>query len=828
MADSQKFKSVTLYDSVSTFENGMDSLTNPLLLDRKTLAFANNCTVRGGFVTDRPPYSKSHLTYVWPSDEVQTAVEEGLFQGSAYYQPDSGDQSLIASISGRLFQFTIAANIVTVREITIPGDPNPASGTQAWIWQAENYIIVNDGISLPIFFDGVSSRRSAGPSVLLATVTAASTAAPPPIGSQVTLTLAAPYTGPFNVPVLFNGEYYQPIENPNGYLANLTSLFSNPGEAIEVNDIVYTSPVVVGVTTGMALPGGNFTPFTTLNIPLTAPYTGPTAASSPVAIFITLFGKVWDIRSATGNSIEVRANENGTYPASLAPGEKIFFSSSSNPNVVIGRVNVASAAPPIGATVQLTLDTAYTGPADQIVYLGTGQYTIEAVPPVPPGTSLTVINLSDTSTTNYAFPADAPLLSVPELPPGRMAAYGLGQNWVALVDGLSFIASDVSRGPSGTPANDFRDAVLKTVDLSFRGGKFSIPGAGNVITSMTFTANLDLALGQGSLEVGTASFMASCLAPFDFTNPPPSGTALLTYSLIGPGPLGQDSTINVNSDIYFRSPIGLGSFVLGRRNFTDPGNTPISSEMTRVIALDDQTLLTYGTAIVFDNRYLSGVSPQSTSQGVVHAGLIAMNLDTLSSLRGKQPAVYDGLWTGINILQIRKGIFNGKERAFAFTFNITLSKIELYEILPTGTQHFDNDTTAITWEFETASLFNEDVKPRDVPISLRDGEFAVEDVIGQVTFTVYFKADAGCWTPWHQFTICADKLGEPQYFPRLGLGEPSSALCDPILNTTLRDGYTIQVKFVITGHARLVRARFAAVTIPTPKFAPPICNLQPA
>jgi len=395
---------------------------------------------------------------------------------------------------------------------------------------------------------------------------------------------------------------------------------------------------------------------------------------------------------------------------------------------------------------------------------------------------------------------------------------------MCLVDGLSFICSDTSRGPSGTQANSFRDAVLKTTDLTFRGGNFSIPGAGNVITSMTFTANLDLALGQGSLQVGTAAFMASCQAPIDFGDPPATGP-ILTFSLIGTGPLAQNSTVRVNSDVFFRSTPGLGSLVQARRDFGSPGNTPISDEVVRILNVDDKALLNYGSSIVFNNRWITTVSPQASSQGVLHAGLVVLNLDPISGVAAKQNPVYDGLWTGINALQLVQGTFNGVDRAFAFTFNVALSKIELYELLPTGAQEFDNGIIPIVWTFETGSLFNRDVKPRDVMVSLRDGEFAVTDVVGTVRFEVFYKSDQSCWTPWHSFSICSNTAGDSQYFPKLGLGEPSSADCDSILNTPLRDGYTFQIKFKITGYCRIVRARFMAVTLPNPKFQPPICNV---
>ncbi len=828
MADTQPFKQLTIYDRCDTFEAGMNSGLDPLLLKKNQLSFALNLTTRLGFVSDRPPFFKRTITY--PDAATQTAVEQGLFQGAAYYQPDSGNQSLFAAISGRLFQFVVLDNTITCIERTIPGDPNPSTTTQSWIWQAENYLIWNDGASLPPFFNGVTTRRSQGPSVQLATVTAVAPASGIPIGGIGAFTLTAPWTGSFDFPVLYNGEYWQPVLAAGTFFIQLTSIYSVPGEAINVFDLVLIKPGVAGVVGNtLVLPAGNFAPNSPafLDITLTSPYTGATDTGfiNPAAQVI-LFGKQWFVSAVAGNSIRVIPADFGVFPATLNQGTQIQFSYSPAANVSAGQVQVATVAPGIGGVVQLTVNSAYTGTPNAIVYIGTGQYTIIGIPQAPSGAAaVDMINLSDNSVS--AYPVAGPkniIVSVPELPAGRMGAYGLTQNWVAMVDGLSYIASDASRGPSGTTANDRRDAVLKTVDLTFLGGKFSIPGAGNIITSITFMANLDVALGQGSLQIGTAAFMASNLAPFDFSNPPPNGTPLLTYSLIGTGPLAQDSTILVNSDIYFRSQVGLGSLILGRRDFGTPGNTPISQEVnTRLFDLDQQSLLSYGCATNFDNRALFSLSPQSSSQGVLHAGLVAQNLDPISGMRNKLPPVYDGLWTGVNTLKMITGTFAGKQRSFNFTFNTQLSKIELWELMETGSDHFDDGIFPIVWSFETASLFNQDVKDRGVLIRLIDGEFAVEDVIGDVRFEVYYKSDQNCWTPWHAFSICANPDGSPQYFPRLGLGEPKSDAC-AMPGTTARDGYTFQFKFLITGHCRFLRAKFAAVTIPIPKFKPPQCD----
>lgn len=775
-------------------------------------------------MTDRPPYT-NRLNIIWPDDATQEAFEEGLFQGAAFYQPDSGNQSLFAAVAGRLYQFQVNGNDITVIDRTIPGDPNPDSATQAWIWQAENFLIWNDGLSLPVFFDGATTRRSYGPTQVLGTVVGVpAPATPPPIGDVIVVTLGSAYTGHYNVPVLFNGEFYEAIENAAGYNVLLTNITDNPGTVYPEGTQVVIRNDIFGVqATNIPNPvPGNTYPANGISVTLTLtlPYTGP------IGRRLILFNKIWEVRSFSGGTVVVRNIQAVTFPTTsplIAGGQVILRASVPSPNVVIGEIapGTTFTTAAVNASSLATLTALYSGTEDAQVFIGDKQYTIEVVPAAPGTTTLTLVNLTDVSAAAYA--ANLDVISVPELPAGRMGAYGLGQNWVSLVDGLSFIASDVSRGPSGTFAYNFRDAVLKTTDLTFRGGNFAIPGAGNVITALVFTANLDLALGQGNLQVCTAAFMASCQAPIDYQNPPTNGP-ILTYSLIGSGPLGQNSTFLVNSDVYFRSQYGTGSLVLARRDFNSPGNLPDSAEMERVIVLDNEALLGYGSGAYFDNRELMTVSPQATSQGVIHAGLIAKNFDTLSSLRDKSQPCWDGLWTGLNVLQLVGGTFQGVKRQFAFTFNISLSKIELFEILPTGDDHFDNETIPIVWGFETGALFNGDIKNPGQLISLRDGEFAVDDVVGQVRFSVYYKADQGCWTPWHAFSICANNDSLPQYFPRLGLGEPSSEPCQSVNDIPARDGYTFQVKFVIQGHCRFLRLKLAAVTLPDPKFQPPQCD----
>ena len=89
-----------LYDGFDALTSGMDSGIAPLSLKKTNIAYGTNTTVRGGFITHRPPYSDIDLI-LDPSVDL-TGL---LFQGACYYSPNFGQESIVAQIGGRIFQF---------------------------------------------------------------------------------------------------------------------------------------------------------------------------------------------------------------------------------------------------------------------------------------------------------------------------------------------------------------------------------------------------------------------------------------------------------------------------------------------------------------------------------------------------------------------------------------------------------------------------------------------------------------------------------------------------------------------------------------------------
>jgi hypothetical protein len=701
---SSQFAPNTVIDALFSFENGMNGGVSPLLLPKNQLAYASNLTTRGTLIHPRPVRRQ----YAFDFSAVPTLlslINSGLwlFQGRAYYKPDLGPETLMVSISGRLFQITPNPITLTAPVVEVTGgNPQSATVLQAWLWQAENFVIWNDGINLPVFFNGTTTTRSLGPT---------------PVGQSFTTS--------------------QPATIPN---------------------IDITLPA--GANAGSAV----------VTFTLTIPYVGVlgdivTIAAKSAAI---LSGPVTNI---AGNTIDVRV-----FPT-------LFFN----------------------------------GVFQSIV--------------LPTGTVITVTNSTQ----------------VAQFPPGRMGAYGRGRVWMSLANGKDFVAGDIVGGPSGTKALNFRDAVLNITENSFLvgGGNFTVPGSIGDIRAMIFTAQLDMALGQGPLMIFTPSHVFSCNAPVDrltwqqLTNP------ILTEAAIGNGGLGQDSTFLINSDTDYRSVDGIRSLILSTQDFNSWVRTPISHEVERVLSRDNQALLAFGSGVFFDNRTLMTTSPISTPNGVYHQALIALNTDLITTVREKKPPAYDGVWPGMNLITQVTGEFTSVERCYQFVYNTVQKNLELWELMPESASDVQNQAVvplvgdqilgtpvAIEWWFEGPVLFKEQNPSQRTFKQLVNGEIFVDKLVGRVDFEAFWKPDQyPCWQPWFSWSECSTQNTgaptdntKPQFRPRMGMGTPSSTPCDPSTNRPLVQGYNFQFKLVVTGQCEFVGARFAATVIPEPTFAPPKCS----
>lgn len=832
-------------DGFSDFALGINSGIAPILLPKNQLSFLINGTLRGNYVTHRPGIRIMVLDYGGDSD-LQSAFEDGLFQGACFYTPDSGNPGIVVLIGGRMFLIVPnATNGATVSEITVPGGGNAASNLQAWLWQSERWAIANDGISLPILYDGVSARRSLGdsPVIVATTVTDFTT---PNIGDTVELEIAAPYQYSVGMPVTVDGENYT--------VASFRSSTSSPYRlTLRQTAKAYpqtSPPVVYADGTILRSPSGFYgfssvnymlpTPWavgTITTITLSRPYTGSVGEQITVEVFFIIGNpNNVEVVAFSGNSLTFKKLAGGGGTGNILIGSIVQQNGNTWATVATAETFTS---PGVGSTVDVFISAAYTGAIGDYLYPpgAPEEYIVEAFAIDPlQQYFVTLTNVDAVAGVLKAQPKQ--VIGIPnELPVGRMGTYGMGRNWMCLADGRSFIASDLVGSSSGTAAFNFRDAVLNVTQNNFLagGGVFIIPGTIGNITAMTFTATLDSSLGQGALQVGTSGTMFSCYTPLDNITWQNLDNPILTESLIGIGPLGQNSTVLANSDTLFRSNVGLGSLILARREFSTWGNVPISREVQRIMVRDNVSLLQYGSGINFKNRLLETTKPEQSTGGVFHQGIVALNFDPISSLGNKSQSVYDGLWLGINALQLLTGKVNNTDRAFAIAFNRSTNKIELYEILDDDEVFSDNngEDVPITWLFETACLFKESKgKGEFDPVKLIDGEMFVSDVRGRVTFQIQYRSQFDpCWHDWTAFSICAETSEtntdvRRQNRTELGFGKPPASDCDSTNNRPNFVGESFQLRIKITGHCKVYGIVIKASLEPKSFFARAVCESQ--
>lgn len=821
------------------------------LLPKNQLAFGTNTTVRGALVGPRAYYRKMLLDFVGGGD-IQPASTQALFQGAGYYKPDAGLECLMASVAGRMFQFQVEGKNAHVSEVTNSSFQQSPSATQAWLWQSERWMIFNDGISLPLFFDGSTIRRSLGNSTsIVGTVGPAAYSSPAGgPGSTNTMNLSGPYTGPLPTDANDKTTGVVSVVDSLGasYKFQVTATAAVSGTAFTVSGTsVYSGTAGLILSSNPAQlvkPSGfyafNITPIAAdpnnnklQDIYMSAPFFGDSSKK------LSIGGQLFNIFLIDNNIKRISLNRQGIGPLNtgVPAGQPVTISGDTITFAVVGTVATSNVPEPAtGSSFTYNLNAAYTGLVnDYVLVQDQGGRRFQAIINSFATNNTTAYNLTVLDMTLGGAPAGKTfnigaslVISGQELPAGRMGIYAASRNWVCLTDGISFVASDQVGDSSGTVTYNFRDAVLEMTQNNFLlgGGVFRVPTSGEQIRAIALVPTLDAALGNGPIAVLTPNTVFSCQSPVDRTTWQDITNPILSVSMIDAGAEGQDSTLCANSDLLFRSVSGSRSLILARRDFNTWGNVPISREIDPVLADDDKSLLSYGSAIVFDNRKLETANPIASSLGVYHTKITALNFDPLSSLAGKAPSVYDGIWQDLNVLKLIKGRFAGVERTFAFCLSTDLSTVELWEILPSADAATQDSDGPVTVEFECPVIYREpDLRTRRFK-RLINGEIFVDKLVGKVDFQVFYRPDDyPSWIPWHSWIEEAKlddpESSKPQFRPRMGLGEPSGTPCDNITNRPFREGYYFQVRVVMTGHCQFKGARFLATTIPEPEFANP-------
>jgi len=213
---------VTIFDGSQDWSSGCDSVKLPTIVSsdnpngllRSELAWLSNGTVRDGGISQRPTWQPL----------LQLFNSGGLWQGGAMYEPDNADPYLMFSISGKIYRCDVDGTAPVLLSTTAALS-NPATEPYAFFCQGEQFMVIQagDNVTLPLFWDGVTLRRSNGLSQAWGTTTGFTA---PAQSHRVFIPISAPgWLGAFGEVFEVNGDtskkYIQVHDNQRLTLKNL-------------------------------------------------------------------------------------------------------------------------------------------------------------------------------------------------------------------------------------------------------------------------------------------------------------------------------------------------------------------------------------------------------------------------------------------------------------------------------------------------------------------------------------------------------------------------------------------------------------------------------
>lgn len=146
-------------DGSLSFDAGVDNGRSPSLIAQNNVAFAVNCSFEGGYAFPRPGFAYQDYTYGNSSGLFDGPLPAGNFQCAHSYISDDGRLFIVLHISGSTWLYDVLQKSMTLLSEDAALE-NPNFIAQAWMIQAENYLIIQNGHSIPLIFDGSKLRRA--------------------------------------------------------------------------------------------------------------------------------------------------------------------------------------------------------------------------------------------------------------------------------------------------------------------------------------------------------------------------------------------------------------------------------------------------------------------------------------------------------------------------------------------------------------------------------------------------------------------------------------------------------------------------------------------
>ena len=158
--------STLILEGQQDFSGGMNSSFVPNLIPDNSVYRSVNVTFRGGTPRTRPGFSQVVLNN--GANSGLDYFTDGCMQGSFFYSEYRTDKNpcLISVVSGQVLKIDLSTYVVDrLIPLNNAGNPNYGfnfSGTakQVYFCQAENYLIIQNGLDIPLIWDGDNLYQS--------------------------------------------------------------------------------------------------------------------------------------------------------------------------------------------------------------------------------------------------------------------------------------------------------------------------------------------------------------------------------------------------------------------------------------------------------------------------------------------------------------------------------------------------------------------------------------------------------------------------------------------------------------------------------------------
>lgn len=204
---------------------------------------------------------------------------------------------------------------------------------------------------------------------------------------------------------------------------------------------------------------------------------------------------------------------------------------------------------------------------------------------------------------------------------------------------------------------------------------------------------------------------------------------------------------------------------------------------------------------------------------LTHQAIAVMDFHSTAFNAGKASSAWDGIWTGLNILQLVAGTFGGFNKAYMLVRTSDYLN-ELWEIDEARTMD-QNEPIAVIFESRCFSFSN----PFELKKLFR-ADFWFSDIRGMVDVTVQWRSDySPTWINWQTLSLCAnidnceatdcDSIPNPKssYSKRIKLPNPEAG-CNATVESLTTQGFFFQIRVLWNGHARLEKFMLHALMQP--------------